>query len=258
MAYLKERYDEMTFHELSEDMDIEEIIYAVEETINTANVDFNTNFESIKIAFDNARYYIKDDYTQYYFNKRCRELCDAAKDIVKEDSLDGVDFVWWNKNIVELIHQVFDEEYFVNQMVHLRRSKTSGCKSKLQSLLHKFNEKQLKEYYQLISYGVERFCWFASDDVWDEMLDHLSYQLCFLSGNDNLFNDLEDGSPSLRFFNYISRERFIEILLIAIEYHTFIAEKTAEKLYNWGYDEAFMYLKGEGACCDTKLKEVGE
>lgn len=242
MGHLKEYYDAMTFYELSEGTDVETIICAVEEIINTKEVDISTNCESIQIALDNASYYIRDDYTKYYFYERCRELRDAAKTIIKEGSFDGAGLVWWNKNIVELIHQVFDEEYFLNQMVHLRRSKTSGCKTGLQSVLHKLNMEQLKQYYQLISYGVERFNWFAGEDVWDEMLDHLSYQSRFLSGNDNLFSDLEDDSHFLCFFDYISMERIIEILLITIEYHTFIAETVAEILYDLGYDEAFIYL----------------
>ena len=79
---------------------------------------------------------------------------------------------------------------------------------------------------------------FVNEDVWDEMHDHLSFQSCRQAEND-LLDELED---ALYFFNYIDKERIVEIILISIEYHTFIAETVAEILYDGGYDEAFMYL----------------
>ena len=48
----------------------------------------------------------------------------------------------------------------------------------------------------------------------------------------DLLDELED---AIYFFNYIGKERIVEIILIAIEYHTFIAETVAEILYNLGY-----------------------
>ena len=242
MGHLKEYYDAMTFYELDEDKGIEKIINAVEETINTIDVDFNTNFESIEIAFDNASYYIRDDYTQYYFNERCQELRDEAKNMVKEGSFDGTCLVWWNKNVVELIHQVFDEEYFVNQMVHLRRSKTSGCKTKLHSILYKFNMEQLLQYYRLISYGVERLHWFVNEVDWDLMHVYLYSEEYNQITGDAVFNGFENKSLPLYLFNCMRKEQVVEILITNIEYHTFIAETVAEILYDWGYDEAFMYL----------------
>ena len=242
MGYLKEWYDEMTFYELSEGVDIEKIIHAVEETLNTTDVDFNTDFESIELAFENASYYIKDDYTQYYFDVRCQELRDVSKDLIKGGSFDGASLVWWSKNIAELIHQVFDEEYFVNQMVHLRRSKTSGCKAKLQSLLYKFNETQLKEYYQLISYGVERFYWFVNELDWELMHVYLYSQAYDPTTSEAVLNGFESNSSQPCFFNCIEKEQIAEILFTAIEYHTSIAENIAEILYDLGYNDAFMYL----------------
>lgn len=242
MGYLKERYDEMTFYELSEGMDIEKIICAVEKTLNTTDVDFNTDFESIEIAFENASYYIKDDFTQYYFDVRCQELRDVSKDLIKGGFFDGASLVWWNKNIVELIHQVFDEECFVNRMVHLKRSKTSGCKARLQSVLYKFNMEQLKQYYQLISYGVERFCWFANELDWELMHVYLSSQVYDPITSEAVTNGFECNSSQPYFFNCVEKEQIAEILLTVIEYHTSIAENIAEMLYDLGYNDAFMYL----------------
>ena len=242
MGHLKEYYDAMTFYELSEGIDVETIICAVEEIINTKEVDISTNCESIQLAFDNAIYYIRDDYTQYYFDERCRELRDAAKTIIKEGSFDGAGLVWWNKNIVELIHQVFDEEYFLNQMVHLRRSKTSGCKTGLRSVLYKLNMEQLKQYYQLISYGVERFHWFVNEIVWDLMHCNLYSEAYDQIPGDAVHNELAEDSSQSCFLDYIDKKEIAENLFTAIEYHTFIAETVAEILYDLGYDEAFIYL----------------
>jgi hypothetical protein len=242
MGHLKEYYDAMTCYELTEDTDIETIICAVEETINIKELDVNTNYESIKIAFDNASYYIEDDCAQFYFDEHRQELRDAARKIVKENSFDQEEFVWWIQNVLELIHQVFNEDYFLNRMVHLRRSKTSGCKAKLRTALYKLNMEQLKEYYQLISYGVEKFHWFVNELDWELMYYNLHSESYKREMEDCLLNEFEDSSSPLSFLNYIDKEKIAETLFDSIEYHTFIAENTAEILYDFGYDDAFMYL----------------
>ena len=238
MEHLKTYYNPRTFSTLTANAEIEKIIHAIEETIRIKELDVNRDYESIKIAYDNSNYYIPGGYAQNCYYQRNLALINKAKNIAEERTFCKEDFVWWNKSVLELIQQAFDEEYFKKQVAHLRLLTTSGSKEKLQSLLNNFNIEQLKEYYQLIAYGVEKFCLFVNEDAWDEMHDHLKFQSCRQAEND-LLDESED---ALYFFNYIDKERIVEIILIAIEYHTFIAETVAEILYDWGYDEAFMYL----------------
>lgn len=239
MEHTKNHYDEMTFSKSTEKSDVEKIIYAIEAMIQIKELDINTDYESIKIAFDNSSYYVPNGYYQNYFYKRSLEIINNAKNIVDERSFNENDFIWLNKNILKLIQQVFDEEYFKKQIAHLRRLTTSGGKEKLRTLLHKYNVEQLKEYYQLISYGFEKFYLFTNEDVWDEMHEYLSVQSCRRTENEYLVDELED---NFYFFNYIDKEQITEIFLIAIEYHTSIAENAAEVLYDFGYDEALRYI----------------
>ena len=238
MEHLKTYCNQMLFSGLTANAEIEKIIHAIEETMQIKEMDLNRDYESIKIAYDNSNYYIPSGYAQNCYYQRNLALINKAKNIAEERDFNQEDIVWWNKSVLKLIQQAFDEKYFKEQVAHLRLLTTSGSKEKLKSLLHKFNVEQLKEYYQLISYGFKRLCLFVNEDVWDELQDHLSFQSSCIAGND-LLDELGD---ALYFFNYINRERIVEIILTTIEYHTFIAETVAEKLYNWGYDEAFMYL----------------
>jgi hypothetical protein len=101
---------------------------------------------------------------------------------------------------------------------------------------------QLLQYYRLISYGVERLHWFVNEADWDLMHVYLYSEEYNQITGDAVINGFENKSSPPYLFNCMRKEEVVEILITNIEYHTFIAETVAEILYDWGYDEAFMYL----------------
>jgi len=224
----------------------EEIIKIIEKIYKLENIDTSFRHEDVEVALYNCDYYIRPGKDKAQFMNQFQLIFSQ----IKEDLKDNPEWlVRWrcSMELMDLIKQSFDEEYFKEQVARRRKESNVVSKDKLKTYLKRFDKDQLEVFLQIIVQYRLQFGMFMSNPssaaLWkriDDACRELGYDIPFELDSAEGKNFL-DSNPRY-YFKYLGKATIATELCSAIDLDVALAGSVAKKLYKNGYEATLNYL----------------
>lgn len=227
-------------------MSSEKIINIIEKIYKLEILDSDFEFKDIEVTLYNCDYYVRPGIFKETFLRRCAKTFKKAMENRGAES-DDLIYMDYMVQVLYLIKEFFDEEYFKEQVDRRRNSAVPGNKDKLKMYMKRLDEEQLKEFLCMMVHSRRHYGLFISETssaaFWEEI-----HNACRKAGcNVPLNFSTTEGERFLEnnafyFFDYLSKNTIANLLCGAIDLDVAFASSVAKKFYRCGGEATLNYI----------------